>query len=130
MQAEFQRRENQVKRRRRKQEITIFSTSARARVFVVLKIAIKKLLGSKLLEKLLEAMKVDLVLEGSLSRVIGFGIHHLKFYKKRRVLLGFPLKRRVLSLAYSLHLVFSCLIILDDRRHNNNQVKEEANRVK
>ena len=34
-----------------------------------------------------------LVLEGSLTRVLGLGIRHLKFYKGR-ILVGFPLKRR------------------------------------
>ena len=35
-----------------------------------------------------------MVLEETLTRVLGLGIFHLKFYKKRRVLVGFPLKRR------------------------------------
>jgi len=38
--------------------------------------------------------RIDLVLEESLTRVLGLGIRHLKLYKKRRVLVGFPLKRR------------------------------------
>jgi len=38
--------------------------------------------------------KFDLGLERSWSKVMGLGIRHLKFYKKRRVLVGFPLRRR------------------------------------
>jgi len=46
-----------------------------------------------LLEGTSSKEKLDLVLEGSWSRVISLGIHYLKFYKKRRVLVDFPLKR-------------------------------------
>ena len=36
----------------------------------------------------------DLVLEGTLTRVLGLGIRHLKFFNKRIVLAGFSLERR------------------------------------
>ena len=49
-------------------------------------------------EKLIKE-RLDLVVEESWSRVIGLGIHHLKFYKKRRVLVGFSLKRRGFGLS-------------------------------
>jgi len=52
--------------------------------------------------------RIDLVLEGTLTRVLGLGIHQLKFYKKRRVLMGFPLNRRGFGLGL---LPISCVLL-------------------
>lgn len=44
--------------------------------------------------KAYQGRRIDMVLEGSLSSILGLGIRYLKFYKKRRVLAAFPHKRR------------------------------------
>ena len=59
-----------------------------------------------------EEAKFELFLEEFYSRVIGLIICCLNFYKNRKVIVGFPLKKIVLALDDNLYPLSSCLIVL------------------